>query len=410
MKGNAKLLTGLALGGLLIGALALWGLPLLAQQTNFLLGFIAGGGFVLSVLALRGLGKKSTGRSLPLRWTLGGLLGAMLILSLAFLLFRQQQQEAAQLRFQRSSEAQQYALTQATRSSGQVQLMSTLLAQLGEELDRSSQRTLSDASIIRIAALSQSLQPYRYLVGDSLSVEALSPERGQLLTALAGLRIDSSTFELIKYRVSFAGADLTKAQLMGLDLSRANLRGASFKEADLRRTQLSRADLRGANFWGVRGDEANFSRANMKRAHLQWGSFDGANFNRAQLDGADLTAAKLRKTDFKAADIKWAVLGAAAFDEADFTGSRLFWSDLSRASLSKAQLNNADIRRVNLSDAILTEADLTEALLDKIEVIESDWLDQLKTWKVKGITNIHQHYKLVKNPYGVPEFKLAVLR
>jgi len=114
------------------------------------------------------------------------------------------------------------------------------------------------------------------------------------------------------------GADLTRANLYGADLTRANLTRANLYGADLTRANLTRADLYGADL----------TRANLYGANLYGADLTRANLTRANLTGADLTR-----------------------------------TDLTRANLTRANLTGADLTRANLTGADLTGADLTRANL-----------------------------------------------
>jgi hypothetical protein len=73
--------------------------------------------------------------------------------------------------------------------------------------------------------------------------------------------VDLSRANLSGANVS--GADLSRANLYGVDLSRANLSGANVSGAD-----LSGADLSGADLYGVDLSRANLSGANVSGAYL----------------------------------------------------------------------------------------------------------------------------------------------
>ena len=102
-----------------------------------------------------------------------------------------------------------------------------------------------------------------------------------------------------------------KADLIGADLSYANLNGANLSCADLSRADLSYANLNGANL-------------------------SCADLSRADLSGADLSCADLSRADLRGADLSCAYL----------IGANLIGADLSCANLNYANLNGA-----NLSDA-----------------------------------------------------------
>ena len=125
------------------------------------------------------------------------------------------------------------------------------------------------------------------------------------------------------------------------DLSRANLSGA-----DLYRADLSRADL----------SDANLSRANLYRADLSG----------ADLSGANLSGANLYRADLSGADLSDANLSRANLYRADLSGADLSGANLSRANLYRANLSGANLSGADLSDANLSRADLSDANLPAI--------------------------------------------
>jgi hypothetical protein len=121
-----------------------------------------------------------------------------------------------------------------------------------------------------------------------------------------------------------AGADLTEAKLVRVNLRSANLHGANLAGADLTEAKLVRANLRGADLLG------------------------------AKLAGADLTDANLHYADLRGADLHGAKLAGADLTDAD----------LSDAILHSANLSDADLRGANLTEAklwrtIFCDVDLT---------------------------------------------------
>ena len=95
------------------------------------------------------------------------------------------------------------------------------------------------------------------------------------------------------------------ANLVGYDLSEANLRRANLFGANLRRANLRRANLWGANLFG-----ANLRRANLRGADL----FDADLFE-ANLRGADLRGADLSGADLSGANLSGANLSEAKFKD-----------------------------------------------------------------------------------------------
>jgi hypothetical protein len=110
----------------------------------------------------------------------------------SFLIYKQNKFLKFQLRDKDKKILQQSTLLEASKNRNLVSLMSNILGDAEQELKNS--KTLSDDIIARIADLSLSLKPYRYLEGDSLSEKEISPERGQLLLTLIRTKLDSSSF------------------------------------------------------------------------------------------------------------------------------------------------------------------------------------------------------------------------
>jgi uncharacterized protein YjbI with pentapeptide repeats len=143
----------------------------------------------------------------------------------------------------------------------------------------------------RIVALCNSLKPYQYLEGDSLT-KLISPERGQLLISLVGARIGN--IDLILKQADFSYADLKGvkfgrfkyANLSNIKLIYANLSGADLTLASLQSADLSYADLSYANFLLADLKEADLSGANLSGANLRTLDFESANLKNTTLDKA----------------------------------------------------------------------------------------------------------------------------
>jgi uncharacterized protein YjbI with pentapeptide repeats len=133
----------------------------------------------------------------------------------------------------------------------------------------------------------------------------------------------------------------------------ANWRGPSIVP-DLSGANLSRANLGGANLTHAQLHRTVLSGANLNCAHL----------SRADLSGANLTKASLLNAGLANADLNYAKLTEASLIRANLSGASLIranlsWAILLRANLSKATLHQADLRgavlvRTNLADAVLT--------------------------------------------------------
>jgi hypothetical protein len=88
---------------------------------------------------------------------------------------------------------------------------------------------------------------------------------------------------------NLVGANLTDADLRGLNLSNMDLEGAKLEDAD----------LRGANLEGAKLEDANLRGANLKNADLRGANLSDTNLDNAILIGANLDDAILRGASLK---------------------------------------------------------------------------------------------------------------
>ena len=129
-------------------------------------------------------------------------------------------------------------------------------------------------------------------------------------------------------------ANLSNADLNGIDLSNANLRGAILCDADLSDADLSWADLSDADLSG-----ADLSDANLRGAFLSDANLSGANLFGAELNNANLRGAYLGNTNLSGASLSGANLSRATLGKADLSGARLYGAILVHTDLSGAKLD-----------------------------------------------------------------------
>ena len=291
---------------------------------------------------------------------------------------------------------QQTNLQEANRRSALVFLFSNILDKVDEELknDKEGKRQLSPQLIGRIVALSNRLEPYRYLDvrGDSLITKSLSPERGQLLTSLLESRLDTTTYDQIFAAANFSHANLNgwETSLDTLYLKKINLGGANLWKADLNKANLRKADLNDVDLSGADLREANLSEADLREANLSRVDLREANLSRVDLREANLWKANLQEANLWKADLSRAYLwetnlSRAYLGRADLRKANLWEANLSGAHLSETNLQGADLRRANLSGTHLTMANLWEA-----RVKTKNWFQNLS--------------KLEHPPIGLNEF------
>lgn len=150
---------------------------------------------------------------------------------------------------------QQTMLQEAERRSSLVFLMSNIMdaidSELRSDINKPNVRDLSDQLIGRIVALSNAMKPYRYLEGDSLADIILSPERGQLLTALVLSDLEYETYDKIFKRANFEYSDMKNVNLRSPYFAYINLHGSNFVNTELVGAYFGNADISQSNFRGA---------------------------------------------------------------------------------------------------------------------------------------------------------------
>lgn len=252
MKIKIYVLVALLLGLLIGWALGFLRLPYVETNASFGLGFMAGLSVFALVLLLLAMWNKdgshfgfrisdfgspvphreatetNRGKNTRIQTVLrtvligfpifGGLVGGTV-------LYRQNADFRATWQRQDAQLREMTAVVQAANNGNFAPVTRNLLENIAKILKNTPKRTLPDTTIAQIAALSAAFKPYHYFDRDSLSDKAYSPERGQLLQALALLKLAPTTFDSIKRQAVFAGADLRQSNLKGLDLNGINLTG-----------------------------------------------------------------------------------------------------------------------------------------------------------------------------------------
>lgn len=262
---------------------------------------------------------------------IGGIMGTILLYHQNELLTGQNEL----LNSQNEKIDNQILLDEASRRSSLNFLMANVLDKIDEELKEAERneepRQLSTQLIGRIASLSQSFQPYRFIQDGQMLEKPLSPERGNLLLALVNSSLDTFTMDSIFMKTIF--------------------REANLKSAILNATYLSGADLRGADLSGVDLSGADLSGVNLNGANLSGTNLSGTNLSRANLAAADLSEAILIAADLSGASLWGANLSEASFIAADLRGVNLYEADLRGANFSEANFSEANFSEANFSEA-----------------------------------------------------------
>lgn len=135
-------------------------------------------------------------------------------------------------------------------------------------------------------------------------------------------------------RADFTGADLSGAQMTGLDA-----REGKFESAKLTGANMSYAVLAGAMLVDAKLDRANLT-GGIKAA--------GADFSIASLRGADLTGGKLYGADFRSSEMQGAIFNYASLQGAAMEGAKLQAASLQRAVLWGADMSRTDVTAADL--------------------------------------------------------------
>jgi uncharacterized protein YjbI with pentapeptide repeats len=220
-------------------------------------------------------------------------------------------------------------------------------------------------------------------------------------------RLDLTRTDLRGYRISkanLANADLTKANLASADLTEANLANADLDDANLEGAVLRAADLQGARLNGANLEridvaEAILRHASLFQANLRGANLVGASLERADLRSADLERARLVQANLEGASVVEANLREATLDDANLrvanlggvnlqgawlagakleggvnlAGANLVGANLAGANLQRADLERADLQGANLSRANLQDAYLGGAKLKGARCGETQW-------------------------------------
>lgn len=397
MKGALKLLLGAAFG-LVIGiGLGYVRLPMVSKDNAFWMGLATGAASIIYVLLVWIMSRRSDrrGRSrnrVQRRGRRWGMLAYMLLLGISVaggtIIFRQSQALSTENADLQSQVKSQNALIAALKNEQLADNMKAIL-DLGRK-EMAENDSLSEGTIRRMAALSESMQPYQYWEGDSLAEKALSPLRGQLLVGILGLELDSTSWVRVAEATTFEGADLKRVHLANLEMPGIDLRGADLQDANLIKCDLSGAQLIRTNLWGARLDSAALDSADMRRVHLNWAMLRGASLQKANLNGVSFSDAQMQGANLRGATFQWGKAIGTQFAGANMAEVDMLGTDLSRASFVNVNFSWASLKRTILEDSDFTGAEVQGAAVE-----EEDWPALLPEWRVADGERIQARYKVV---------------
>lgn len=279
-------------------------------------------------------------------------------------------------------------------------------------------KPLTPAVAARFGALVAAEARQRSLAGRDMAGANLS---GQ---SFAGLDLSGAFFE----RCDLRGADFTGARCAGAVFSGADLRAANFSDAVLGEANLSGAKAQGARFCRADLTKAQMLKIELVGADLSGAVLEDVNFIESALDDARLVGARLTRVSalrlsMARADLSQASIEGCSFIEiaaeglvargmralklcavklkapgADFSGASLqqcgfhLGCDLTKARfdgalavngafraalMAEARLVGASLNQVDLGEADLTGADLRlvslrQAVLSKARLVRAD--------------------------------------
>lgn len=233
---------------------------------------------------------------LTLLLALGGIAGTILLL---------QQNEL--LKAQNKKIDVQVYLEEASRRSSLIELFSNIMDKVDDELKDSTnvEQKLPKRLIGRIASLSQSFKPYRYLVGDSLKLSPLSsPERGQVLLSLANSNLHELSYQELYSSTTFERAYLENAIMWSPMLMNARIKHGFFANTVFRQGNLSFCTMNYSDL-----TNAEFLRCNMNQIVFEKANLTNVKFFDTNLKHAVFVEAEMKGVDFDESDLTDAIFG-----------------------------------------------------------------------------------------------------
>jgi len=252
---------------------------------------------------------------------------------------------------------QQLLLSEASRRSGQMVLLSEILKDINTELEKKDnlERILSNSLVGRIISLTESTKPYRYLENGVLIEKPLSPERGQLLFAIAESKIDTSFVrQNIFNRANFYYSDLKNYDLFNFYLAGAHLNYSNLSNSTIRNCDFSGSEINAVDFSNAKIRHSSFYKSNM--LHV--------NFNNATIYSSSFKKSNISYTNFQ-----------------------------------EAMIYKVSFEQANLSEAIFNDATISSTrditYFEKTIVDRKDWITYIRdSLKLRGSEEIFNHYKI----------------
>ncbi|MDH5542701.1 MAG: pentapeptide repeat-containing protein [Nitrospinota bacterium] len=151
------------------------------------------------------------------------------------------------------------------------------------------------------------------------------------------------------------GGEITK-KMVGIslakaDLSKANLNGVNLDWAVLKSAHLSKVDLKSAHLRGTKLKSANLYEANLQSAFLEDAALQSASLIRANLQSATLVRANLQFADLREANLKSTNFLGANLESTNLEGVNLQSVFIALANLKSAKLIGAKFNNRHVVEA-----------------------------------------------------------
>lgn len=165
-----------------------------------------------------------------------------------------------------------------------------------------------------------------------------------------------------------AEADLEKADFTGATLTGANLTGIKAPELRLHATRCTKTIFTNAVLCASRsGQQASFAGANLSGADLRRACWDGVN-----LSDADLTGAALDNADFSRTNLTQATLRRATARETNFMQADMDGADLTRINLFKGVLRKSNLINTTFQSSNLYGVDFYKARIGNTDLADAN--------------------------------------
>ena len=263
------------------------------------------------------------------RFTRLGLIGLGLALIPVWLLYNQNRLITKQNEFietQTKRLDQQTYLHEAERRKPSQAKINSILEKMERELRLSD--SLSNHFISSLGATLMSLQPYKYLDGDSLTYKPFSPEKSTIFLHLIVNNIGYNEWCLIKDNISFTNLDLKNIGFPdNLDISNITMHGTTFQGSTIRYVKLN----------GGRLNNCSFSDTDLWYGNLRSAFMPNCDFSKARLHKNNFSKSTLQNSNFQFTQVSSVIMDSTDLARCDFRNASIFESSFKGANFKDAK-------------------------------------------------------------------------